>query len=185
MFERYRTQVVVIFIGLLAVGLVALFYRQEDRDAIRIVLPTPTVSGTQKIKVHVAGAVQKAGVYELRDGDRVEDALRVAGGAAPDADLEGINLAAKLRDAQQVHVPRLGEPSQSSTASGQGSQRVNINTASPEVLDTLPGIGPTRSKNIVDSRVKDGPFKDPRDLVDRKLIPASTYERIKDRLVAE
>lgn len=130
------------------------------------------------IKVYVAGAVANPGVYTLQQGSRIADALAAAGGPTADADLLRINLAQRVRDEDQIIVPRVGEALPAS-ASGEAA-KININTASAELLDTLPGIGAVRSRNIVESRERDGPFQRTEELVERKLIPQSVYEQIED-----
>ena len=141
---------------------------------------TPVVAGT--IFVDVEGAVAEPGIRELPAGSRVADALAAAGGYAPDADLEAasgaINLAQPLTDGQQVHVPRLGEaqtPSAGSEppASGGGGEPtgglVNLNTATPEELEALPGIGAVTVQKIVAAR-QERPFDSLEDAVQRGVI---------------
>lgn len=120
----------------------------------------------------------RPGVYFLNDGDRWIDAVEAAGGPAADADLQAVNLARRLHDEDQVLVPRLGE--QSEPYSGSNEEKININTAPAAVLDSLPGIGEVRSQRIVDSRQRDGPFSRIEELVERKLIPQSVFDQIRD-----
>jgi competence protein ComEA len=137
-----------------------------------------------EIQVHVTGAVVEPGVYPLRRGDRAIDALEAAGGPTDDADPEAINLARLLYDEDQVMVPRQGQATSSggsaSQVAGASTGRININTASAERLDTLPGIGEVYSQRIVDSRTNDGPFDTVDDLLERRLIPRATFEKIKE-----
>jgi competence protein ComEA len=123
--------------------------------------------------VHVAGAVQRPGVYRLRDGERIQDAVRRAGGAQRGADLNAINLAAKVADGQQVVVPRrtiAGAPAGTSaagTAAEAGTQSqppVSLNTATAEQLDTLDGVGPATAQKILDWRREHGGFRSIDDL---------------------
>ncbi len=165
----------------LAGSILAFFYRENQEEPIEIIVPTVTPSVAQAVKVHIVGAVRNPGLYELKEGDRIEDAIRIAGGPVPEADLEKINLAARLRDGQQLKVPRIGEAPEPNDPT-HTNKEIDINTASAELLDTLPGIGQARSKAIVESRLKDGPFKDIRDLVSRKIIPQSVYDDIKDKI---
>lgn len=156
-------------------------------------LPPPTttpvtVSGTApgsalavptSILVHVAGAVVGPGVHVLPASARVADAVAAAGGATPDADLDGLNLAAPLADGQRVYVPTVGEVDPASLpagaptvgAAGGGTPAsaapagpVDINMASAADLDALPGVGPATAAAIIDDRTRNGPFASVDDL---------------------
>jgi competence protein ComEA len=125
--------------------------------------------------VHVAGAVRHPGVYRLRDGERVQDAVERAGGARRGADLNAINLAAKVADGQQVVVPRRsaagpGAPAAGADADGQGAASgaqgppVSLNSATAAQLDTLDGVGPATARKILDWRREHGGFSSIDDL---------------------
>jgi competence protein ComEA len=94
--------------------------------------------------------------------------------------VEAINLARRLQDEDQVLVPRLGEQAVLGSAQTPQNELVNINSAPAAVLDSLPGIGEVRSQNIVDSRERDGPFSRIEELVERKLIPQSVFDQIRE-----
>jgi competence protein ComEA len=116
-----------------------------------------------RIVVHVAGAVRHPGVYRLRDGTRVEAAIRRAGGPTRKANLDGLNLAAKLSDGRQVLVPSRVAVAPGGSAAGApaaegGGLPVNLNSATVEELDSLDGIGPTTAQKIVDYREAHGGF---------------------------
>jgi competence protein ComEA len=119
---------------------------------------------TRRATVHVVGAVHDPGVYRLTDGARVKDAIGRAGGATGRADLQAINLAAKVADGQQVVVPRRGTaPAAAAVASagpgaGASSAPVNLNSATAEQLDTLDGVGPSTAQKILDFRTAHGGF---------------------------
>ena len=133
--------------------------------------PTPEPE-QQSVLVHVAGAIREPGVYELSAGARVDDAVRLAGGPAHDADLDGLNLAAALVDGQRVYVPVAGEVDPASVPVGgiSGSPDetvagpVDLNTATADELETLPGVGPATASAIVDDRDRHGPFASVDDL---------------------
>ena len=114
--------------------------------------------------VHVAGAVRRPGVYRLRPGARIDDALREAGGATRRADLSAVNLAAKAEDGRQVLVPERPRPGAAATAGSATAatpapgQPLNLNTATLEQLDTLDGIGPGLAQAILDHREENGGF---------------------------
>ena len=114
----------------------------------------------RKLVVHVAGAVNRPGLYELDDGSRIDDAIAEAGGAKPKAALELVNLAAPVADGQQVLVPARGTPAASGVESGPAAPggKVSLNSATIEQLDALPGIGPVTAQQIVDFRETNGGF---------------------------
>lgn len=107
--------------------------------------------GEVVVTVHVAGAVELAGVYELPVGARVADAIDAAGGAVDGADTNAVNLARVVVDGEQVRVPVAGE------ASGQGGL-INLNTSDATTLERLPGVGPVLAERIVAYRDANGPF---------------------------
>ena len=139
------------------------------------------------IRVHVAGAVKRPGVYEVRGGARVVDAVTAAGGPVAGADLDAINMAQTVKDAEQVYVPRIAprtgvrrpEPRlrprrvsvvttvPSAPASQQGSTAgpVNLNSATAAQLDALPGVGPATARAIITYRSSKGPFARVEDLL--------------------
>lgn len=116
------------------------------------------------VVVYVSGAVRRPGVVRLRDGDRVADALKAAGGAARAADLGAVNLAARLADGQQVSVPRRpgtvgGAGGASGGAGSTAAGPISLSTATAEQLDTLDGIGPGLAQKIIDYRTQHGGFR--------------------------
>lgn len=135
----------------------------------------------------VQGGVVQPGVRELPAGSRVADAIDAAGGYGVDADLEAaaaINLAAPLADGAQVRVPRIGDAAVAGTApsaptpAGGGSSSggpVNLNTATPEELEALPGIGPVTVQKIVAARTE-RPFASLEDAVERGIINRGQLE---------
>lgn len=117
----------------------------------------------RQVVVHVVGAVRRPGLYRLEEGSRVDDAITRAGGAAPKAALELVNLAAPVADGQQVVVPVRGKPvangsPRSDAAGGATATRVHLNSATLEQLDALPGIGPVTAQQILDYRAAKGAF---------------------------
>jgi competence protein ComEA len=117
--------------------------------------------GGGRLVIHVAGAVRQPGVYRLRSGARVDDAVQRAGGATRRADLGGLNLAAELEDGRQVLVPeraRGAAPAGGAAPEPAPGQPLNLNTATLEQLDTLSGIGPVTAQKIIDYREELGGF---------------------------
>lgn len=146
-----------------------------------------------ELVVEIAGAVEKPGVYKLPLNSRVDDLLIVAGGLSATADRDwvskNINRAAKLTDGQKVFIPDKQSGEASANKSGgyqnistvlgdKNTSLVNINTASAKELDSLPGIGQVYAQKIIEQR----PYSTPEELVTKKVIPKSTYEKIKDRI---
>jgi competence protein ComEA len=108
--------------------------------------------------VHVVGAVREPGLYRLREGSRVADAVERAGGATPKADLALVNLAAPVADGTQVLVPARTQAAGSGGGGDGEAGPVHLNTATVEELDTLPGVGPVTAQKIVDFRQENGAF---------------------------
>jgi competence protein ComEA len=110
--------------------------------------------------VDVVGAVRRPGLYRLRDGARVADAVRRAGGPTPKAQIDLLNLAALISDGEQVVVPRAGAAGVVGAAGGGApGGPVHLNSATLEQLDALPGVGPVTAQKILDYRQKHGAFQ--------------------------
>lgn len=158
---------------------------------------------TKKIIVHVSGAVQNEGVIELEENSRIADAIEKAGGFREDAYTKDVNLAYKLEDGMKIYIPTIEEKenektnvivesnietennnsSYSNASDGKNTNsKVNINTASKEELDTLPGIGPSTAEKIINYRKENGKFKSIEGIKDVSGIGDSKYENIKDMI---
>ena len=149
------------------------------------------VGAPTDIVVHVAGEVVSPGVYELAPGSRMVDALEAAGGPTRNADVDAVNLAAPINDAEQVFVPRKGTTPRrvsggASTGTGQPVVKsdglVNLNSASVAELDELPGIGPQTAQAIVDHRTRNGPFLAVEELLDVRGIGPSKLAALRERV---
>jgi competence protein ComEA len=139
-------------------------------------------SGAEPIFVHVLGQVSRPGLYELREGDRVVDAIAAAGGMTAAADPAGVNLARLLSDGEQLAVPAVGEV----TASVPGTAadgRVDLNTADAATLDTLPRIGPAMAQRIIDWREANGPITSVDELLAVSGIGSKTVEALRSLVV--
>jgi competence protein ComEA len=144
--------------------------------------PSESAAGTPRLFVHVVGAVRRAGLFRLRDGSRVSDALARAGGPTRHADLAAVNLAAPLVDGQQVVVPRRGAAGTAGAVPGSpgSGAKVSLASATIEQLDELPGIGPVTAQKIVDWRTTHGPFRSVEDLDDVPGIGPARIEQLRD-----
>lgn len=140
----------------------------------------------QWIEVDVKGAVLHPGVYRIEKDSRVHEVLDKAGGATKEADLSQVNLAAFLQDGQVLYIPRVGEEEKSEWSAGASSsstgaengQRIDINHATLEELDRLPGIGPSKAEAIIRYREENGPFKDVKELANVSGIGEKTLEKL-------
>ncbi|MDR1801196.1 MAG: helix-hairpin-helix domain-containing protein [Lachnospiraceae bacterium] len=146
------------------------------------------------ITVHVCGAVNIPGVYQLADGSRIYEAIKAAGGMTSAANDASINQAELLADGTQVYIPEVGEAPKTGAANygnsgssiGTGNSaagaKININTATKEELMTLNGIGASKASSIIDYRTKHGSFSKPDDLMKVEGIKEGTYNKIKDMI---
>jgi competence protein ComEA len=152
--------------------------------------PGTSAAPSADLVVDVQGAVKRPGVVLLPPGSRIADALEAAGGYSRDADLNAaatsLNLAAALADGAQVYVPVIGVAGGPGSGGGTGggggtagSSLVNLNTASPEELEALPGIGPVTVQLIVAGRAEQ-PFSTLDEMVERAIIDRGQLEDIRD-----
>jgi competence protein ComEA len=147
----------VALVAALAGGFTWLAVRPAPRR-VEIVIPAPA-----PVVVQVSGAVGTPGVYTLQAGSRVADAIAAAGGFSSAAAADSVNQAAKLADGARVDVPVLANPSRGSEADGPATAQgppglTDLNTATVQELESLPGIGPTLAAAIIDFRSKNGPI---------------------------
>ena len=153
----------------------------------------------EKIAIHIIGEVKKEGIVYLEKGSRIVDAIKEAGGATKEADLSQINLAYELQDGQKIYIPNKNEKiseyitrssgnnviieGNNSSVQTEGKEnKVNINTANLNELDSLPGIGPSLAKRIIEYREENGNFKSIEELQNVKGIGDAKYSDIKDNV---
>lgn len=180
-----------VVIGLLAAGMI-LLAAAPPRGTVISLLPPPTPA---PILIHVAGAVRQPGLYELPPKARVRDALQAAGGALPSADESALNLAALVEDGQKLliperslaattpapnHSPTPGTSPGAPAAPANSSGPIDLNTASVEELDSLPGIGPAMAARILAYRQEHGGFKTIEEIQEVSGIGPATFEKLKD-----
>jgi competence protein ComEA len=186
-----------ILLGLLFSGALLLVVAPPQGKPIELSpLPTPA-----PLVVYITGAVARPGVYTLPRLSRVSNAIDAAGGLSPDADQSSINLAARLIDGEKIAVPKVNQPvmgtpvptsqnkQPASTASSLATPSIenplNINTATAEEFDLLPGIGPTRAADIVAYRTQHGSFKTIDGIMQVSGIGQTTFDRIKNLIYVD
>ena len=163
-----------IALGLAIVAALAILaLRPAEQRGIEIEMRDPA-PGIDQIRVDVSGAVLEPQVVTAAPGDRVSDVIALAGGLAPDADTAPLNLSRRVFDEDAVRVPRLGE----------AAALLDVNSATLEQLDALPGIGPAYAAAIVAERERAGPYATTDDLTARGTIPEHVYEGIRDMIAA-
>jgi len=179
--ERHRSQITFSLVNFLVFGGILFLMRQPAPGSIEVIRSTLTPA---PLRVHVCGAVLRPDVYTLPAGSIVKDAVAAAGGPAENADLSPVNLAQALQDQMRVCIPVVGEtltPGSASTtmpASAPSPGPININTASLDELDSLPGIGPALAQRIIEHR----PYKAIQEILNVPGIGEGTYEKLKDKI---
>ncbi|MCI0578850.1 MAG: helix-hairpin-helix domain-containing protein [Chloroflexi bacterium] len=163
---------------------------------IHIESPQPTATSLPTatpgpLRVYISGEVAAPAVYQLPAGSIIQDAVNAAGGFTTRADPVAVNLAQPLADGVHVHVPSEGQAASVPVVSDPAASvqpaggLVNINTATLEELDTLPGVGPSTAENIIEYRQANGPFATPDDIMDVPGIGEGKFEDIKDLITVE
>lgn len=182
-----------IYVGIITAALVIfalwLFLQEDSRQkAVLKTSDTEVVNAENgqenaaEIYVHITGAVNNPGVIKLAQGSRLIDAIEKLGGLAENADTDSVNLASVLEDEDKIHIYTKDETAETGAVSVSGTGRVNINTASLEDLKTLPGIGDSIGKSIIDYREKNGAFRSLEDLKEVDRIGDKVFEKLKDSI---
>ncbi|PFB29119.1 competence protein ComE [Bacillus cereus] len=147
----------------------------------------PKISDTKQQKkiivIDMKGAVVKEGVYEMKEGDRVKDAIEKAGGFLPEADRKKVNLAQMVQDQMILYVPNENEQVQEAATNSKGEGKVQINAASKEQLEKITGIGSRKAESILKYREEHGPFQKIEDLLEIDGIGVKSLEKIKDQII--
>ena len=183
---------------LLLVGVGGLFSKKKEAvEDVTVVETTmlaekTEVSTTQEVVIFVdiKGAVNNPGVYQMKSGDRVKDALDAAGGLTDEADSQKVNLAQRVEDQMVIIVPKVGEeateiPTGATSKEASKEGKVNINTATVEELKTLKGVGEKKAEAIIEYRKKNGSFKTKEDLMKVRGIGKKLFESFQERIVTQ
>jgi competence protein ComEA len=190
--KRQKRHRIKILIGVVVIGLLVAVYGVRSYQKNELLLSKSTAQSEQetssetsssKIYVHVTGAVNQPGVYQLKADARGIDAVNAAKGLTGDADGDAVNLASKLKDGQKLNIPTKSQTQQVQTAGTASEAKVNLNTATKEQLMALPGIGEVLAQNIIDYREKNGAFSDPAEIKNVNRIGDKLYEQLKDLIV--
>ena len=174
MLSKKEKQGIAIILGVVGLGLgVTLYQSFGSHSNVLEVTPldtlTPTINASVEestLWIHVSGAVRTPGVYSVKKGSRALLAIQSAGGFAPNADLDKVNLAQKIKDGQRVLVPYLKQSTKkpAPTKTALTPNKLSINQASAEELASLPHIGAKTARAIVTYRAEHGPFQSLQDL---------------------
>ena len=183
---------------LILVGMGSLFSKKEESVEettvveMTVLAEKTEVSTTQEtvIFVDIKGAVKNPGVYQMKVGDRVKDALEAAGGLTAEADSQKVNLAQRVEDQMVIVVPKVGEEAEEIPAGATSKEeakegKVNINTATVEELKTLKGVGEKKAEAIIEYRKKNGSFKTKEDLMKVRGIGKKLFESFEERIVTQ
>jgi competence protein ComEA len=184
-----RTWVAIIFgvlIGLLSGGAILLVSSRPRGNPILLNTPVPPPA----ITIQISGEVARPGIYQLPKGSRVLDAIEAAGGLLPGVESDSINQVALLRDGQKITITAQNESTaaESPFTASRGPTSIfnpiDINTATLNELDSLPGIGPAKAQQIIDYREEHGAFTHPEEIQNVPGIGPSIYDQIKDLIIA-
>lgn len=164
-------------------------YTEDENDILNLLekeesnleLTSENIEEETTYIVDIKGEINRPGVYEVNTTSRVNDVIQLAGGFTDEADQNFVNLAQKVQDEMVIIIPKIGEEHQILSGSSNmtiDDSRVNINQASKEELETLPGIGPAKAQAILDFREENGSFKEVEDLLQVNGIGEKTLENL-------
>ena len=188
--------IAVVLLLLVAVG--GLLPKKEEAvEETEVVVTTVLAEKTEEsatleavVFVDIKGEVKKPGVYQMKAGDRVKDAIDAAGGLTEEADSQKVNLAKRLEDQMVIVVPKVGEeveeiPAGETSKEDTKEGKVNINTATVEELKTLKGVGEKKAEAIIEYRKKNGSFQTKEDLMKVRGIGKKLFESFQERIVTQ
>jgi len=190
LFKKYWLPLALFLFGLIffAYGLISFLGSNSKTQNITFKSDSAAVSSKSQnlIQVDIEGAVVVPGVYKLASNSIIQDALVASQGLSAQADRDwvsrSVNMAAKLYDGAKVYIPKIGEASSSNdqipSPNDPALNLINVNTASADSLDSLPGVGPATANKIIDNR----PYTKPNDLLDKKVVSSKVFDQIKDKI---
>lgn len=208
--KKYYIEIVLLTIaaGITLIALILFFYNRQIATSFEVItkeetsrLPSPSPSRTKMLVIDVSGAVLYPDMYEVTAGARLKDAIEKAGGLSAYADRyffqRNFNLSRYVGDQEKIYVPSYYETSSEifmekkryleylspgkpleevASELSTHSQKININSASPKELEDLPGVGKSTVEKIISQR----PYAKPQELVEKKILKQSAFEKIKD-----
>lgn len=201
--KQLYTIIVGILIGLLAAGLILLISKPELGEPITLnPAPTPTLTSLPKptntdipITVQITGEIIHPGIYQLPQYSRMESLIEIAGGLTQDADMKRVNLALLLRDSDYIFIPsenqdipdiaRNSPLNSLVTSENKFTYPIDINKATREEFESLPGIGSAKAADIIEYRQKIGAFTSIEELLDISGIGPATLETLREYLICE
>ncbi|MFH0864255.1 MAG: ComEA family DNA-binding protein [Candidatus Gottesmanbacteria bacterium] len=183
----YRIPLIFAILSLFLLGGAILIWQSNNKSATVSFIQEDNniASNSGKIKADIEGSVVNPGVYELNSGSRIQDLLIMAGGLTATADREwmnrSLNQAAKVADGAKIYIPMVNDATVSKVDSSEQkatNELISINSASLSELDTLSGVGPVTAQKIIDGR----PYQTIEELVSRKIVGQSVFEKIKEKI---
>jgi competence protein ComEA len=177
--KTWQLIIIGILIGLFLGGVIYIVASPHPKGTITFIAPTQS----DKVTVSITGQVKAPGVYSLPIGSRINDALIAAGGSLESADLTGVPLAQLLEDEESITIPTREEEQNQSISTSQG--KINLNTATLDQLESLPGVGEEKAKAIIDFREIHGKFSSIEDLLAVSGFGPSIFNSIKDKIEVE
>lgn len=191
-----KQKLVIIFIAISIISIICyyIYSKEEVIEVTEEISITETKEEEKKkeesiIMVHIAGAVNKEGIVQLEEGQRIYEAIEKAEGLKENADLKDINLAYVLEDGAKVYIPTIGEnveikmeKQEKSNKNTSVNKKVNINTANQSELETLTGIGPSTASKIIEYRKQNGKFSKIEEIKEVSGIGEMKFEKIKDEI---
>lgn len=196
---KQNYKITICIVVLIIVGIIILMNNNEYIETEEIANLTNSENvieekhKTEKIIIHITGCVKEPGIIEIAEGSRINDAVELAGGLTEDADITNVNLAYVLEDGMKIKIPSINDEENEiyiigdveSNETNQSNGLININKATQEELDELPGIGPSIALKIIQYREENGEFKSIEDIKNVSGIGDSKYSDIEELITVK